>query len=210
MDSYCLICGKSIRYNSTLLSLYYVSDCLCETCRDKIPLRRKNIMINHHRVEGLFVYEGLLKECLIQYKEMNDEALASMFLFKYAYYIYYKYRDYILVPVPSSKESIEKRGFKHVNKMFEITGLPIVELFQKDADVNQKKANYAQRQKISEHIVLTKEIDKSQKILIVDDVLTTGASMKACFKLLENYENVSGLCISYNEIYLQRKNKRIK
>lgn len=209
MDSYCLICGNSLRNASSLMHMFYVDDVICDKCLSKFTKKKKIIMLDNHEVEGLYVYQGLVREMIVQYKEMYDEALSSSFLYRDVKYLKKKYKDYVLVPIPSSKKDIERRGFKHVNKMFQIVGLPIVELFAKKDDVNLKKASYAQRQNIKEHIILSASLPKETKILIIDDVLTSGASMKACFDLLAGYENVSGLVFCYNEIYLQRKKKSL-
>ncbi|MBR0385359.1 MAG: hypothetical protein IJI05_02280, partial [Erysipelotrichaceae bacterium] len=138
-DCYCLWCGRSLRRESSLKHMFYVDDVLCAACRNSISYAPKKIMIDGIRVDSLFVYEGLIREMIIQYKELSDEALFPAFMYPYIRELRKRYRGYTIVSIPSSAANNEKRGFKAVDKMYEILDLPGVEMFEKKDDYDQKK-----------------------------------------------------------------------
>ena len=184
--------------------MFYVDDCICSTCRGQMPYFPHTIMLNSLRVEGLYLYEGLLREALIQFKEYNDEALYPLFLYPHMESLRKRYRGYYLMPLPSSARALQKRGFKPVNLIFSLLQLPVIEGFYKKSDVDQKSRSFAQRQQISQQIALRKDIElKDRKILLVDDIVTSGATMQAGYRLIRDQAAVvKGLTLSYNRRFL--------
>jgi competence protein ComFC len=86
--------------------------------------------------------------------------------------------------MPSSEEKIKERGFSHLMEMYASLGLPMMEPFIKNASAVQKELNYAGRQKITEQISLRKDAVLPEKIVLCDDVITTGATLKGALHCL--------------------------
>ena len=198
-DCYCLWCGRSLKYGSTLKNLFYIDDVLCEKCRQSLEYRPKKIRLHNIEVQGLYVYEGLLRDMMIQYKELYDEALFPVFLWQDRRKLSRKYRGYTVVPVPSSASLNKERGFFPVERLFGILGLPVLDVLYKTDDYQQKNMPGNEKGSIAEHLKL-RDRELPERILLVDDIMTTGETVKAAYNLLkENSKTVKVLICAYNK-----------
>ena len=165
--------------------LYY-DDVVCVQCRRELPLQKRSIKTGSLEVEGCYLYEGEIRNLLLQYKELYDEALAPVFLYPMIRQLKKKYQDYIMVPIPSAKSKIKERGFHHIEKIFSVLNLPIYDELEKAEETQQKTRSFNERYQVrfslkGEHNLLGK------KILLVDDVVTSGYSMRESARLLLPY-----------------------
>ena len=101
------------------------------------------------------------------------------------HYLNLKFNNYIIVPAPSSKKSNEERGFNHVEEMFSILHLKMLKCIHKTKDVKQADLNTEERAKIGDVLVIDDVDLTMKKILLVDDVYTTGATIKSMIKLVK-------------------------
>ena len=191
----CLFCDKSIDKIS-IASLFLEEDKLCLDCRKQLRINKKYIYIDDLKVETFYDYDSLFKSILLQYKECYDEALSEVFLYLLNDYIKVKYHGYKILFVPSSKYKLDCRGFNHLELIFKninlekVSGLEIVE------DIVQEGKSFDSRKAIIDnYLYVGGALDK---VLIVDDVLTTGSSMKGVYKAIKPYsKKVKGLSLSY-------------
>lgn len=204
-DNECLVCLEDKMGKADLFRMIWDSDPLCVQCRERFKNVNRTLLVDDTECEVLYEYDEYFKTLLLQYKELYDEALAPIFMYPYVRHIEKKYAGYAITYVPSTEEKMNERGFNHLKKMFDDINLPKIDLFEKSEGPSQKKSNYQDRQKVARHIKLRKEIKTDMPLLLVDDVLTTGASIRACLKLIRKM-NVSCkvLVISCNQRYLER------
>lgn len=211
-EIYCLCCLKNIREEGNINEIFTVNDVLCSKCRYDLKYYPQNIFIGDLKVYGLYRYEGLCRELLIQYKEYNDEALYPIFLYSHIEYLKIKYHDYYLIEIPSNEKSLKRRGFKHVNKIFSLLNLPFIDALYNDSTYQQKELSYEERKKIKAHIhtkINLKELN-DKKILLVDDIITGGSTLSAAYNILKgNCRHIEGLVVAYNERYLSEWKKII-
>lgn len=132
----------------------------------------------------LYVYNDFLENLLFQYKEGKDVALREIFFYEYRRWIEHTYRGYTLVLMPSSKEKTQERGFHALHEMVKQLNLPCLQPFYKTANRKQSTLSFAQRQTISSIMKLDPTIKLPKKILLVDDVCTTGATLQCAYRLL--------------------------
>ena len=169
----------------------------------------KTINLDGLQVEGLYLYSDLVRDLIIQYKEYKDEALFPLFLWKDIKRLKKKYKDYVIVCLPSSQQASHQRGFDHVKLMFEMLDLEMVDVLYKSQDIFQKQMKLSQRKDIGKYLRIKDEWRiEGKKVLLVDDIITSGETIKAADKLVSQYaKEVKGLVISYNTRYLNQFEK---
>ena len=141
--------------------------------------------IHGYKANYLYTYGGKIKEMIYLCKGCGDIEIAELFLQKQAKLIKLLNLGRLIVPAPSSKKKDEERGFNHVEKMFSEIGLPMVRALKKIDQVKQSDLNYEKRKEIKNHIRLVEGTNiKGKRILLVDDIITSGFTMKTCADLL--------------------------
>ena len=184
MNQLCKICFEPI-HNGDLKHYLFVDDCICYRCRSQWVYKPLVNKINNYKVKSFYLYEKGFKDCIIQYKECYDEALKDIFVYRIKWLIKIRYFSYTLVPLPSSDYAIAKRGFKHVNQMFEILNMPMKDLLIKEKDIDQRLKNESFRKEMIDNIKLKENVVVPKKVLLVDDIITTSATMQGAIKAIE-------------------------
>jgi competence protein ComFC len=149
----------------------------------------KVIHIQKLAIRYVTVYNPATADLIYRFKESLDEACYPIFFDQVQRKIKKRYRDYDVVLMPSSVEKTKQRGFVHLQKMIEPLGLKVVQdAVWKTADVKQATMNKANRSSIKDIIqVDLKRFNPSMKILLIDDVCTTGETLLAVFNLIRSY-----------------------
>lgn len=147
----------------------------------------------HFNVKGVpavavYNYDSTIRTYLYQFKGCFDYELYPVFLYRYANYLHFLYHDYIIIPAPSYIGDDEKRGFNHVEMIYSVLRLKIVKLFTKTEHHKQTDCTKEERTEIYKYLKVNEGIDISnKKVLIVDDVYTTGSTMKTMVNLVKKF-----------------------
>ena len=135
---------------------------------------------------------GLLGDIIHNYKYNSIRALAKPL----AEIMYHALPDTIptsssqLVPLPTIGKHIRARGFDHTllvaKQLSRLTKIPINPIIQRSKNTVQVGTNRKTRQAQAIHAyqLTTDTLDHNSTYILFDDVWTTGASTKACTKML--------------------------
>lgn len=163
-EDYCQKCGR-----------HTFSKCgSCADCKDQeVDLAR-----------SVFEYEGSSARLIHKLKYRNAKYLAEI-VGKYLYKVYVEnaFSPDIITFVPMTEKQKFLRGYNHTEilaeKLGELTENKVIELLIKDFDTkHQVGLTFEERRKNlkGSFKVIDKSLVKNKKILLVDDVLTTGAT----------------------------------
>ena len=90
--------------------------------------------------------------------------------------------------------------------MFSTLPLRQLDLFEKVYDFDQKNRSVEERMKMSDNIVLKKNCVVPKKILLVDDTITTGASLLGALRCLKGYDcKIAIYVVSVNRHWLKKR-----
>ena len=188
----CGICGK------------LASDSLCKKC--EIELKKEsdlNIIQTGEEIEDkyfnelmyIFKYEGQIRKLILDYK-FNEKSYIYLtfvnFLLKNKK-IFENIKNYdTIIPVPISKKRLKTRGYNQslliARKIAQQTNLELVNncLIKTKNIIEQSKLNKEDRMQNIQGVyeLRNKQLIENKKILLIDDIYTTGSTVNECSKIL--------------------------
>lgn len=183
-DRYCLTCFNKIKEDSILTLL--LNSLICDECLEKRKLKLEKEKIKDMTVFYLSYHDGVMSQWLYQYKNSLDYELRKAFLTPFEDIIKLILKPYTIIPLPSSNEKIQVRGFDHLKEILKACKIPYLDLLGKTDGLDQKELSLQEREKIKERIYLKQKVDLSRKrIILFDDVLTSGSTMTACKEIIK-------------------------
>lgn len=150
---------------------------------------------SYNELISIFKYEGIIRYLILNYKFKEKPYISKTFIqiILKDKKIFDKIKMYDkIIPVPVSKNRYNQRGYnqsallsKEISKK---TGIAYIDdVLQKDKDIiEQSKLNKEQRSKNIKNAYSIKNIKKveNKKILLIDDIYTTGSTVEECCKTL--------------------------
>jgi ComF family protein len=153
---------------------------LCAVCR-RAPLSLDGI-------RAVAYFEGVLREAIHCFKYENLQALASpLGQFLVEYLIHHSLSAEVVVPVPLHPKRLVERGYNQsallARQLAQQVHLPLVEnsLQRVKETAPQVGLNAQERRENVRHAFrCVDERLKGRRVLLIDDVCTTGATLEAC------------------------------
>jgi competence protein ComFC len=133
-------------------------------------------------IESFFDYGPLFKSRIYQYKTLGDIVLGQTFLHQHRNYLRFKYHGFTFVPAPSHHDHMLQRGFHQLDEILLSLGLPLRHLFFKNKPFRQAEQDFQGRQAIHDVIQRDMTLLVPKKIVLFDDVMTTGETMRSMIK----------------------------
>ena len=181
----CLICFKKVNITD-FCRLFNAEIPICQACQTEMEPKFISFSIDGHKATSIYDYNPFIRKLIYQYKGCYDYELHKVFLDRYAKEIKLRYFDYVVIPIPSYKNEDEERGFNHVVETFKSLGINMLNIIEKTEKHKQAVSTFNQRKEVYRYLELNSHPDLSKKkVLIVDDVYTTGSTMKAAIHLVE-------------------------
>lgn len=200
MEKFCKICFEKIDF-SFLRNVVEHDINICSSCLDKIKVELSSSIIEGVKVKFLSFYDGILKQSILAYKESRDYELRDIFLYLFIPYIKYYSFNYIFVPIPSTKDNINRRGFNHLEDMLTPYKIKYVNALDNISNDMQKELKQTKRIK-NKNIVLNSNAYqlKNKNIILFDDVYTTGSTLISSIKEIKKIspKRIKGLILMRN------------
>lgn len=169
-DGYCLKCGKPVREEEEY----------CKDCRT----RKRSF----DRGRSVFIYNTQMKQSLLRYKYYGSREYGNYYAAEIVRYVGWEIRKWsidVIVPVPLSKRRYKSRGFNQAEdlavKVGRQMGIPSAcRLVTKVRDTKaQKTLDASQRRQNLQNAFHVSEPVNGLKVLLIDDVYTTGSTVEA-------------------------------
>ena len=158
---------------------------ICHECLLKLNPVLKSFNFEGIECFHIYFYTEKIQELLYQFKGCKDYELKSIFLEYYSSYLNSKFNGYTIIPAPSHEKSDKERGFNHVEEIFSVLKLKTLKCIHKTKQVKQADLTTKERGKIGK-VLRIDDVDlKRKKVLLVDDVFTTGSTIKSMIKLVK-------------------------
>ncbi|MBN7574705.1 MULTISPECIES: ComF family protein [Clostridium] len=181
-ESYCIICKEDNCFG------------ICEHCRKSI----KTIADSYQdEIISYGYYGGVLKDLILKFKYKSNFTAGDILAEFLEEYIIrnLKYQEYVITYIPLSKKSKKIRGFNQceyiAKKIAKDLSIEVLEILIKDKETKeQKRLKKDERyENIKDAFKIKKGLEiRKYNIILVDDVTTTGATLKEAYKLLRKYQ----------------------
>ncbi|XMB95300.1 ComF family protein [Streptococcus sp. VEG1o] len=118
-----------------------------------------------------------------RYKFFGDYLLRMVFATELKEYFKDKEAD-VLVPIPISEKRMGERGFNQVTGLLTAAGLSFQEILQKEDTKKQSEKTRQERLTLHQPFSIVAKVDVPDKIILIDDIYTTGATIQLAKQLL--------------------------
>ncbi len=186
---------------------------LCETCRQKLPRIKQPFCqrcgtplsggklcpacVSHpltmDGIRSVLLFGGTVRQAVHQFKYKHITAMAAPLGQLGAEFLRtYPLPGEVLMPVPLHPRRLRERGYNQAallaTEIGKLSSLPVVEgalLRQRDTVTQARAASAAERRRNVRDAFASQRELHGERVLLIDDVCTTGATLDACAAALK-------------------------
>ncbi|MGM7634580.1 ComF family protein [Bacillus sp. Hm123] len=175
----CQICSRPLAE----LDEKYKKDGLCQDClRWEQDPQFSDVLAQN---SSLFIYNKPMKEWVARFKYRGDYVLARSFAADIRRLVQTLDYDEATV-IPLSDERLQERGFNQAKALAIEAGLDVTEMMERVHTEKQSKKSRMERINASQVFrLIEKNACQNKKILIFDDIYTTGTTLRQAAKLMK-------------------------
>lgn len=201
----CYLCGNQLETNPSWRDLFFLDkpETICRPCREEFnPIHggcricgasgeevcsecshwettEFGAMIDSGKC--LYAYNPAMKEYLHQFKFLQDAVLAEVFADELAKAV--KKTKAVAVPIPMNPLKLKVRTFAQVDSMLESGGVKFLHLLNKNEEIQGEKTR---EERLATRGLFTLNGNPlPKKIVLIDDMYTTGTTLRLAAKLLK-------------------------
>lgn len=182
----CFICGEPLQNQNRV----------CENCAKNTP--------PYTAMRNLANYEGVIRDCIHALKYEQNQALGEYFAGELANLVEHsRWHVDLVLPVPLSPKREAQRGYNQANCLARPLAARLgvrYHLFAlkrtRDTPTQVGLSGEERWQNVVGAFYAVPEIVIDKKLLIVDDVMTTGATMAACAQALQEAGSAEIYCLT--------------
>ncbi len=182
-NTQCIVCGSESNGRR-----------LCERCLELTNAPPSPVTLTHKDIEIYYfgLYKERLRDFILSYKYHNHDSLSrelTQMIVKIIEFHHLNF-DYVTY-VPATKSAKKKRGYDHMHliakSISKILNIPFVQTMKTVKETDQLIAKNREEAVRGKFVLLDNLPDFSTKsILLIDDVYTSGSTMREAVKIL-NY-----------------------
>jgi competence protein ComFC len=198
---WCIGCGREGSYicDSCCRSLSVIVPPVCPACGR--PQSRETLCPEctdiQHEIDGIrspFLFDGLIRQAIHELKYRNLRALApSLAGLLHEYLLENPVGGEVLVPVPIHIKRLRERGYNQsallAKELGKLSGLPVVDdcLVRTSYNLPQARSESVseRRDNVAGSFKCLDERLSGRRVIVIDDVSTSGATLNACAGALE-------------------------
>lgn len=202
----CPVCDNVIGHDKTICpscinKIHYISEPRCKKCGKGLKDKEAEYCIdcekNHHLYKSgiaVFLYDDVVSKSIYRFKYHNRRTYAEFYgeaIAKRYGALIRSWQADVIIPVPINEKKLVKRGYNQAgliaNKLGKNLGINVDEtvLIRTINTRPQKEMSKAERRKNLENAFkISRNVVKYKKVILVDDIYTTGSTIDECTKAL--------------------------